>query len=70
MWLSPFTTGKCNYIYVDLLERRRVSMIRLWNYNKSRTHSFRGVKDMNISIDKEVVFRGTICKAPGNLSFK
>lgn len=44
-------------------------MIRIWNYNKSRTHSFRGVKEISITLDKSLVFRGIICKAPGNLSF-
>jgi len=27
-------------------------MIRIWNYNKSRIHSFRGAKDIEIQLDK------------------
>ncbi len=40
-------------------------MIRVWNYNKSRIHSFRGVKDVILSLDGESIFAGEIQKAPG-----
>ena len=42
-------------------------MIRIWNYNKSRIHSFRGAKDIMIMLDKKTVFQGEIKKAPGVL---
>ena len=70
VWLAPFTQGKLNFIYIDLLERKRISMMRIWNYNKSRTHSFRGAKEVSVTMDKQLVFKGTVRKAPGNLSFK
>lgn len=44
-------------------------MIRLWNYNKSRIHSYRGARLITISLDdSKVIFRGEIQKAPGTLS--
>ena len=45
-------------------------MMRIWNYNKSRTHSFRGVKEVSVLMDKLLVFKGIIRKAPGSMSFK
>jgi hypothetical protein len=53
VWLAPFQKGRINYIYLDLLEKRQISMIRIWNYNKSRIHSFRGVKELAIEIDNK-----------------
>jgi hypothetical protein len=50
VWLAPF--NKINYIYIDFLEKKKISMIRIWNYNKSRTHSFRGAKEISINLDK------------------
>ena len=41
-------------------------MIRIWNYNKSRIHSYRGAKTVTIELDDKRIFRGQIKKAPGN----
>jgi hypothetical protein len=41
-------------------------MIRVWNYNKSRIHSYRGAKIMACKLDDRVIFKGEIRKAPGN----
>lgn len=67
VWLAPFTKGKENLIEIDFLENITISMIRIWNYNKSRIHSFRGAKDIKINLDSTTIFRGQIKKAPGNL---
>jgi hypothetical protein len=40
-------------------------MIRVWNYNKSRIYSTRGVKDIDILLDDSLIFKGEISKAPG-----
>nr|CAD7426793.1 unnamed protein product [Timema monikensis] len=37
------------------------------NYNKSRIHSFRGARDVEISLDDVVVFRGEIARACGGI---
>eukprot|EP00727_Mastigamoeba_balamuthi_P006009 m51a1_g2027 putative long-chain-fatty-acid-- ligase (1959) ;mRNA; r:1299220-1309113 len=67
VWLAPFTEGKSHTITVDFDGRVTLSLLRFWNYNKSRIHSYRGARDVEVTLDGEVVFRGEIKKAPGNL---
>jgi hypothetical protein len=47
---------------VDITFRRsiRISMIRIFNYNKSRTHTSRGVKRCRIRIGNIIVFEGFV----------
>ncbi|KAM4632551.1 katanin-interacting protein [Discoglossus pictus] len=68
LWLAPFTPGKLHNIYLDFVHPCRVAMVRIWNYNKSRIHSYRGVKDIEIVLDNQVIFKGEIAKASGTLS--
>eukprot|EP00002_Diphylleia_rotans_P001000 TRINITY_DN10545_c0_g1_i1.p1 TRINITY_DN10545_c0_g1~~TRINITY_DN10545_c0_g1_i1.p1 ORF type:complete len:1785 (+),score=340.31 TRINITY_DN10545_c0_g1_i1:93-5447(+) len=67
MWLAPFKDGQPNYVYVDFGDSVTVSMLRLWNYNKSRIHSQRGVRDVVIKFDERIVFKGEIRQASGEL---
>ncbi|XP_068610713.1 katanin-interacting protein [Brachionichthys hirsutus] len=68
LWLAPFTPGRSHTIFLDFGASYQVAMIRLWNYNKSRIHSFRGVKEVEILLDGRCIFRGEIAKASGTLS--
>uniref|UniRef100_A0A8D0HK51 Katanin interacting protein n=1 Tax=Sphenodon punctatus TaxID=8508 RepID=A0A8D0HK51_SPHPU len=68
LWLAPFMPGKPHFISVDFLNPCQVAMIRIWNYNKSRIHSFRGVKDVTMLLDEQCIFNGEIAKASGALS--
>ncbi|KAG8432891.1 hypothetical protein GDO86_017231 [Hymenochirus boettgeri] len=68
LWLAPFTPGKLNIINMDFENSCRLAMVRIWNYNKSRIHSFRGVKDIEMLLDNKVIFKGEIAKASGTLS--
>ncbi|XP_075371499.1 katanin-interacting protein isoform X2 [Mycteria americana] len=68
LWLAPFTPGKPHFIFIDFVNSCQVAMIRIWNYNKSRIHSFRGVKDIIIVLDEQCIFKGEIAKASGTLS--
>ncbi|KAM4697791.1 katanin-interacting protein [Rhinophrynus dorsalis] len=68
LWLAPFTPGKLHFINMDFVEPCSIAMIRIWNYNKSRIHSFRGVKDIEILLDSKMIFKGEIAKASGTLS--
>ncbi|KYM94774.1 hypothetical protein ALC62_14369 [Cyphomyrmex costatus] len=43
-----------------------IAMIRIWNYNKSRIHSFRGAKDVIIKLNDIIIFYGEIAKASGD----
>ena len=42
-----------------------LSLVRIWNYNKSRTHCYRGVRRARMQLDKKVIFEGEIRIAPG-----
>ncbi|NXO53466.1 K0556 protein, partial [Aramus guarauna] len=68
LWLAPFTPGKSHFIFIDFVNSCQVAMIRIWNYNKSRIHSFRGVKDIIMVLDEQCIFKGEIAKASGTLS--
>uniref|UniRef100_A0A8C5WUT6 Katanin interacting protein n=1 Tax=Laticauda laticaudata TaxID=8630 RepID=A0A8C5WUT6_LATLA len=68
LWLAPFTPGKSHCVCLDFAKPCEVAMIRIWNYNKSRIHSFRGVKDLSILLDECCIFQGEIAKASGTLA--
>ncbi|XP_077407033.1 katanin-interacting protein isoform X2 [Vanacampus margaritifer] len=68
LWLAPFTPGRSHTIFLDFGHTCQVAMIRVWNYNKSRIHSFRGVKEVEMMLDGRGIFRGEIAKASGTLS--
>lgn len=68
LWLAPFTQGHSHTIFLDFGAPHQVAMIRVWNYNKSRIHSFRGVKEVEMLLDGQCIFRGEIAKASGTLS--
>ena len=44
-----------------------MSMMRIWNYNKSRIHSYRGARYVEALLDERPIFKGEIQKAPGML---
>ncbi|CAJ1080820.1 protein KIAA0556 isoform X1 [Xyrichtys novacula] len=68
LWLAPFTPGRNHTIFLDFGAPYQVAMIRVWNYNKSRIHSFRGVKEVEMVLDGRCIFRGEIAKASGTLT--
>ncbi|KAM6897868.1 katanin-interacting protein isoform 2-T2 [Xenentodon cancila] len=68
LWLAPFTSGRSHTIFLDFGAPYQIAMIRVWNYNKSRIHSFRGVKEVEMLLDGRCIFRGEIAKASGTLS--
>ncbi|CAH8606188.1 unnamed protein product [Heterobilharzia americana] len=67
MWLTPFTLGQRHFVEIKFPQwiKSPVALIRIWNYNKSRVHSYRGVKDMIIYLDNQPIFYGEISKASG-----
>lgn len=68
LWLAPFTPGRNHTIFLNFGAAFHLAMIRVWNYNKSRIHSFRGVKEVEMLLDGRCIFRGEIAKASGTLS--
>jgi hypothetical protein len=69
-WLAPFTSGRNHYIWLELDHVTTISMIRIWNYNKSRIHSYRGARYLEISFDKVPIFKGEIRQASGSHSIR
>src|SRR5690554_5225842 len=64
---APFNEGEDHYIAVNFGAAVTLSMIRIWNYNKSRTHAYRGVRVVRLSLDDRVIFEGEILLASGVL---
>lgn len=67
VWLAPFSSGQEHYIAVTMDRHVTLSLIRIWNYNKSRIHSARGVRELAITLDNRTIFRGEIAQAPGRM---
>lgn len=66
MWLAPFTPGANHCIYITFDKPCNIALMRLWNYNKSRIHSYRGAKDVEISLDGKFIFKGELARACGS----
>mmetsp|Transcript_14658 Transcript_14658/g.12480 ORF Transcript_14658/g.12480 Transcript_14658/m.12480 type:complete len:108 (+) Transcript_14658:458-781(+) len=70
MWLAPllvdgrietsFNTDK-NQLFVSFDQPIVISCIKFWNYSKDR---LRGIKELEISLDDNIIYRGYIRKAP------
>ena len=45
-------------VTIEFSSKLSISMIRLWNYNKSRAHCMRGVKRARLLLDSVVIFDG------------
>ncbi|XP_046378417.2 katanin-interacting protein-like isoform X2 [Haliotis rufescens] len=67
MWLAPFTPAGDHKVFMTFEKPCKIAMIRIWNYNKSRIHSYRGAKDVTMTLDKQVVFKGEIARACGGV---
>ncbi|XP_054283415.1 katanin-interacting protein-like [Macrosteles quadrilineatus] len=67
LWLTPFTEGKHHRITITFQQRETLAMLRIWNYNKSRIHSYRGAKDMTVILDGQLIFQGEVARACGGI---
>lgn len=65
VWLAPYERGQTNRITVTFDTSVRLALMRFWNYNKSRAHSYRGIRDIQMRLDDRLIFEGEIRKAPG-----
>ncbi|KDO25864.1 hypothetical protein SPRG_08807 [Saprolegnia parasitica CBS 223.65] len=64
-WLAPFERGQNHYIYMDFDYPVSIAMMRVWNYNTTRIHSYRGARYMEISLDGRFIFKGDVKRAVG-----
>ncbi|PAA77810.1 hypothetical protein BOX15_Mlig016692g2, partial [Macrostomum lignano] len=62
MWLCPFTPGRGHHVYVTFAEPVQLAIMRVWNYNKSRVHSSRGAKLIDVALDGIRIFYGEIAR--------
>lgn len=67
MWLAPFTPGQPNNIEICFGKCVSLSMIRIWNYSKSRIHASRGARQISMELDGSLIFMGEIKKASGSI---
>ncbi|XP_013189673.1 katanin-interacting protein [Amyelois transitella] len=50
-----------------LADRATIALLRIWNYNKSRIYSTRGVRLVQMKLDDRVIFHGEIARSSGEL---
>ena len=66
LWSAEVASGSQLCLAIKLNEAVSIGMVRLWNYNKSRIHSFCGVRDVEMVLDGIRIFKGEIRKSPGD----
>lgn len=67
IWSCDWDPGVPLQIHITFHSSIRLALLRFWNYNKSRIHSYRGVKNVQVRLDNQIVFKGEIAKASGEL---
>ena len=71
MWLAPWqpSSGRRHTLTIDLGHSRVISAIRAWNYNKSEEDATRGVRQLQIKLDDQLLSPHTgvvLRKGPGH----
>ncbi|KAF4667644.1 hypothetical protein FOZ61_008032 [Perkinsus olseni] len=67
-WLALFDPDGNQRIILDLGPKPVcLAMVRVWNYNKSRLYSARGVRNITLLLDRVPIFTGEIRQGPGEL---
>eukprot|EP01029_Cantina_marsupialis_P013907 TRINITY_DN30814_c0_g1_i2.p1 TRINITY_DN30814_c0_g1~~TRINITY_DN30814_c0_g1_i2.p1 ORF type:complete len:923 (+),score=243.24 TRINITY_DN30814_c0_g1_i2:222-2990(+) len=65
-WVAKFEQGEDIQITIDLEESYSLGVIRLYNYNRSRIHSHRGVRYVEMKLDGKYIAKLEVKKAPGD----
>ncbi|CAK1587143.1 unnamed protein product [Parnassius mnemosyne] len=66
-WCVPVPNTAPIVLSVLLAKCTILALLRIWNYNKSRIYSTRGVRLVQIKLDDQVVFQGEIARSSGEL---
>ncbi|XP_021207298.1 katanin-interacting protein isoform X2 [Bombyx mori] len=67
-WCAAAPTASPLVLSLLLASRVKLALLRIWNYNKSRIHSIRGIRLVQVKLDDQVVFHGEIARASGELT--
>ncbi|XP_045537257.1 protein KATNIP homolog [Papilio machaon] len=67
IWSAPAPASAPIALSVLLAKCTTLALLRLWNYNKSRIYSTRGVRLVQIKLDDKVIFQGEIARSSGAL---
>lgn len=65
IWVTNYDKDGMLSFCLNFEKSIKISMIRVWNYNKSRIHSTRGVRHIGIKFDEKLIFFGEVQKASG-----
>lgn len=67
MWVTYMPQyPKCLELGILFKSEYKLSLIKIWNYNKSLIDSVKGVKEIELLLDGNIVWAGTIRRGPGN----
>ncbi|KAL0871387.1 hypothetical protein ABMA27_005120 [Loxostege sticticalis] len=66
-WTAPAPRALPVALSVLLANCTKLALLRIWNYNKSRIYSTRGVRLVQIKLDDQVIFHGEIARSSGEL---
>ncbi|CAG4991274.1 unnamed protein product [Colias eurytheme] len=66
-WSAPAPQGLPIALSVLLAKCTRLALLRIWNYNKSRIYSTRGVRLVQVKLDDQIIFHGEIARASGEV---
>ena len=67
IWKCDKNNNQTIELRLEFVECYQIGLIRIYNYNKSRIYSYRGVKDLIIYLDEVKIFDGIIEIANGEL---
>uniref|UniRef100_T1JSM6 KATNIP domain-containing protein n=1 Tax=Tetranychus urticae TaxID=32264 RepID=T1JSM6_TETUR len=67
IWMTDYSPFNVTRLVIRFQEKISIVLIRLWNYNKSRIYSYRGIRYVTMNLDGVVIFKGEIAKAIGEL---
>ncbi|CAG9788853.1 unnamed protein product [Diatraea saccharalis] len=66
-WTAPAPRTLPVALSVLLANTTKLALLRIWNYNKSRIYSTRGVRLVQIKLDDKIIFQGEIARSSGEL---
>ncbi|XP_061718879.1 katanin-interacting protein-like [Cydia pomonella] len=66
-WTTPIPRSAPIVLSLLLANCAIIALLRIWNYNKSRIYSSRGIRLVQIKLDDRVIFHGEVARASGEL---